>query len=254
MTRRRNRRSTPVSVRFWKYVERAGDDECWIWHGSTISKGYGQLETRRDGRRYVALAHRISFEMHVGAIPDGLFVCHTCDNPPCVNPKHLFLGSNKDNIHDAMTKGRVPHLTDADRKVRGERHPASKDPGWGRRGETNGFAKLTSDQVIEIRRRYAYGETCDTLGAAFAVSRDAIWRIATRKNWAWLDDPERLPVRRGRRRAGSYEPSGTMDREQAEAALEACGLVATDDEITINDVVGDLNTLDWWKRRPANED
>lgn len=76
--------------------------ECWEWQGYRIDKGYGRL--RHEGGK--KLAHRVSYEAFVGAIPDGMCVLHKCDNPPCVNPDHLFLGTNLDNVKDCINKGR----------------------------------------------------------------------------------------------------------------------------------------------------
>jgi len=77
-------------------------DDCWIWMGSRSKKGYGVFNIKGKQKK----AHRISYEFHKGEIPDGLFVCHRCDTPQCINPDHLFLGTNHDNMQDAMNKGR----------------------------------------------------------------------------------------------------------------------------------------------------
>jgi hypothetical protein len=89
--------------RFRSKVDRSGGLlACWIWIGSTDTKGYGQLW--KEGTQ--AQAHRVSWELANGLILGGLFVCHHCDNPPCVNPAHLFLGTNQDNMDDMTAKGR----------------------------------------------------------------------------------------------------------------------------------------------------
>lgn len=89
------------SDRFFKYVKKT--DGCWLWTGHTDSGGYGMI--KRFGK--MKKAHRISYELHVGKIPKGLFVCHRCDNPPCVNPTHIFIGTARENFIDAIEKGRV---------------------------------------------------------------------------------------------------------------------------------------------------
>lgn len=93
--------SGPAEQRFWNYVDASGS--CWIWTGSKTDAGYGTHWT--DDKKLVG-AHRYSYELHNGPIKDGLFVCHRCDNPPCVNPGHLFLGTAKDNAEDMVRKGR----------------------------------------------------------------------------------------------------------------------------------------------------
>lgn len=93
-----------LTERFWAKVERS--EGCWIWTGARNRRGYGKI--RRDARTFVS-AHRLSYEMANGSVPDGLFVCHHCDNPSCVRPDHLFTGTVGDNNRDTIRKGRRPH-------------------------------------------------------------------------------------------------------------------------------------------------
>ena len=104
----------PDSQRFWRQVARGEPGDCWRWLGGT-RKGYGRFKLK--GR--MVTAHRHAYELEVGPIPDGLFVLHECDNPSCVNPRHLFLGTQLDNIRDRDKKGR--HVA-----CHGERHGEAK--------------------------------------------------------------------------------------------------------------------------------
>lgn len=135
------RKPLPISVRFWRLAEpvsarrstaRDPLNGCWGWRGNKNQAGYGQFRIGRKGR--VMSAHRVSWEIHNGPIPEGLIVMHRCDNPSCVNPAHLFVGTHKDNMRDAAKKGRLsaPHAK--------PHRPHTR------------VRKLTDDQVRSIRR------------------------------------------------------------------------------------------------------
>lgn len=101
----------PVVERFWPKVAKRGPDDCWLWTAQTNPAGYGQIGvgSLTDGTRGYAFAHRVSYELANGPIPPGFFVCHKCDVRRCVNPSHLFLGTQHDNMRDCSRKGRLNH-------------------------------------------------------------------------------------------------------------------------------------------------
>jgi hypothetical protein len=156
--------------RFWPKVDKRGDTECWPWQAGTFQFGHGLL--RDQGR--LRKAHRISWELHFGEIPDGLCVCHRCDNPPCVNPSHLFLGTQRDNIADRDQKGRT---------ARGDRSGSRLHPEALRRGEANkGGGKLTTEQVAAMRQRYTKSPISYVqLGKLFGVSHIMARNIVLRR-------------------------------------------------------------------------
>lgn len=149
---------SPVSERFWRNVRKS--DGCWEWTAYRDGRGYGSI--RSDGATW--RAHRLSWVMAHGPILPGLFVCHRCDNPPCVNPVHLFLGTPADNMRDMDAKGRRVAMP----------------------GALNRHAKLTPAQVIEIRRRAANGERGTALAAEFGISQPSAHMVIVRKNWRHL--------------------------------------------------------------------
>lgn len=145
--------------RLWGRVNTAGPDECWLWTGGT-KRGYGAL---RLSDQTVEYAHRLSWMLNNGPIPKGMDVLHRCDTPRCVNPQHMFLGTQQDNVKDMDQKGR--------------RNPV--------RGERGGRARLTEAQVIEIRLLYANTDTTyHKLGCLFGVDFNTIQAIVSRRNWA----------------------------------------------------------------------
>lgn len=134
---------------FWLHVQK--DDGCWAWTASHDVDGYGQFKSGR--------AHRFSYELHHGAIPEGLLVCHHCDNPGCVNPAHLFLGTNADNNHDRDQKQRQC------------------------RGEDQHTAKLTERDVRTARALCTLGARLSEIALRFGVSRRTVARVATGESW-----------------------------------------------------------------------
>lgn len=150
--------TTKIKERFFRYVSKG--DSCWEWMGCKrkTARPYGQFFIT-DKAFY---AHRVSWTIHRSPIPAGLGVLHHCDNPSCVNPDHLFLGTNADNNLDMRSKGRSKNLT----------------------GESHGCSVLTWNEVREIRDKYipkTYSTT--RLAHEYGVSQPAIWRIIHRKTW-----------------------------------------------------------------------
>jgi hypothetical protein len=158
--------------RFWKKVDKNGPahgtgGQCWRWLGTRDGKGYGQLYVK--GR--MIRAHRFSYFLHNNT-PSDSCVLHRCDNANCVNPEHLFLGSQADNMADMKAKGRARGGTSSEQAPKGEQ---------------NYMAILNQQQVIEIRRRYRrwsyHGSNARQLGQEFGVSRTAIVDVVSRRNW-----------------------------------------------------------------------
>ena len=156
----KNYNNTP-GQRFWAKVDRAGPDDCWKWTAGKDTYGYGRIQI--DGK--AVKAHRFSWWIYYGHPSAGMCVLHKCDNPACVNPNHLFLGTPADNMADRDMKGR---------------HVALK-------GEVNGMAKLTETDVITIRNRLANGETHKAIAVDYGVDRSSISYINTGKNWAHIE-------------------------------------------------------------------
>jgi hypothetical protein len=158
------RKRRPVADRFWEKVKVAGPDECWEWQGylNVKRRGYGMLNV--DG--IPEWAHRVSYQLHY---PDenisGKVIMHSCDNPPCVNPKHLSAGTHKDNSEDAWCKGRAVLPTNAPK------------------GETHHSAKLTESIVASIRIRLGKGEKGSHLAKEFGVTKTVVSRIKRGKSW-----------------------------------------------------------------------
>lgn len=150
-------RVAAMSDRFWVKIAVGSEDECWIWLACRDHNGYGRFVVRYG--RYVTKAHRVAWLLKHGAIPDGLLVCHSCDNPACCNPGHLFIGTVQDNSDDMVNKGR-----------QAREH--------GLPGENNPNALLTNEQAREIRLAYASGSvTTAQLADAYDICVGSIQRI-----------------------------------------------------------------------------
>lgn len=148
-----------IQKRFWAKVDKSG--ECWVWTGAKNLKGYGRFKI---ARKFYS-PHRLVWEWSNGPIPDKMDVCHHCDNPSCVNPKHLFCGTRSENMLDAGRKGRLSTYQRA-------------------RGSEVGSAKLTKEQVIEIRTTYAKGRMNQReIANAYGVGRTTVRHIIHRRTW-----------------------------------------------------------------------
>ena len=156
----------PAAERFWAKVEKT--EGCWNWTGAAAGPGYGQFNPERKSP---INAHRYSWKLAHGEIPDGTHVCHTCDNRLCVRPGHLFLGTPTDNRADMVGKDRQPPPETF--SMPGERHPN---------------ARLTDDSVRQIRTRYATGSvTQRELAAEFHIAPSLVSMIVTRKAWKHIE-------------------------------------------------------------------
>ena len=140
---------------FWKFIEFF--DDCWLWTGTVSRAGYGRFFLGGKDNK----AHRISYVIHHGEIPEGQFVCHHCDNPLCVNPDHLFLGVPADNSADVVSKRRQAY---------GEKH-------WN--------SKLSSQQVCQLRKQHDANISKTELAHMYDVSYQTIHRIISKKNWKY---------------------------------------------------------------------
>lgn len=147
----------PDKERFWERVDQGQPDECWPWSAGKTSQGYGAMHWKGSK----CLAHRISYRIEYGPIPEGKVVMHSCDNPPCVNPNHLSIGTQGDNVRDAQKKGRNASGDDV--------------KWWKGEGREHHKAELTDDQRLEVKRRYDNEDISQyQLSDEYGVSQSAI--------------------------------------------------------------------------------
>ena len=153
-------------TRFWGLVAKAGDHDCWLWQGSKLHYGHGRFAI--GGRKYVR-AHRMAYELTYGPVASDIMVCHRCDVPACVNPAHLFLGTNADNMRDASLKGRM-------------------------------HGKLTPDAVCALREEWNSSNlTAKQLGRKYGVTGSQVSLIARGKKHPHAPGPIATTRRRSRR-------------------------------------------------------
>lgn len=148
-------------ARFWSKVERSSPDGCWLWGGRVNAGGYGEAVVNRKSYR----AHRLSFELFIGPVPEGHIVRHTCDVRACVNPSHLLTGTHKDNSDDCGRRGRRAF------------------------GSKNGAARLVPRAVLGIRADYAarrYGRGQRWIAAKYGVSQSTVRDVVSGKLWGWV--------------------------------------------------------------------
>lgn len=172
--------------RLWAGVDIKTKTECWEWKRNKLPSGYGLIWIK-DG---IKRAHRVAYAASKGDIPALMFVCHSCDNPRCCNPGHLFLGSSQDNVDDCIRKNRHAH---------GETHGSAKDMSYLRRGDEHHYrahpelikfgsksanAKLKEDDIRKIRVMSAQGQTQKQISEAFGVTESNIGYILMGKTWA----------------------------------------------------------------------
>jgi hypothetical protein len=165
-------------TKFWLRVTRPGPDDCWEWQGGK-DHGYGVFSLGRRGAGRIR-AHRMAWELAKGPIPEGKDVLHKCDNRPCVNPKHLYLGTDKENARDRSERGQAVgnfHIAVAKRK-----------PGWNkktreddRRGYNTAARKFSPKKAAEVRELHAAGESMRSLAEGFGVSHPTISSIVHRR-------------------------------------------------------------------------
>ena len=185
-------------LEFWRNVDiRSSQESCWEWKRCRQAKGYGLLRFEPMGELSMQKAHRVAYHLTFGPIQKGKHVLHKCDNPPCCNPYHLYIGTNHDNAQD--------------RKVRGRQQ----------RGKDVYTAKLTKEQVRAIREEYISCQTsCEKLAKRYPVNPSSIWLVLTYQSWPNVAQELRdRIVMRPKVRCGQDAPRAKLTEHQAREAM-----------------------------------
>lgn len=161
--------------RWWAKVDCRAPEECWPWTAARFEGGYGAF---RLGNRQLK-AHRFGYSALIGEIPVGIYVLHSCDNPPCCNPRHWFLGTHRDNALDRERKGRGRYRTVG---------PLTYVKPGRARGERSGQARLTDGKVRLIRKRYSMGESQQSIADNIGVSQGAVSCVIRGSTWGHVTD------------------------------------------------------------------
>jgi hypothetical protein len=151
--------------RFWSKVEKGSQTQCWLWRGGRQSSGHGRFFVVDDGRNTSVSANAFALLLHTGSRPDGAYCLHRCDNPPCVNPAHLYWGTPQQNMDDMWARDR------------------------NRRGQDRVESKLTNEQVLEIRELVAAGTTRAETARLYGIALATVNEIAWGEIWAHLGGP-----------------------------------------------------------------
>lgn len=202
--------SQRVRERFWACVNKSGGH--WIWSGTLTDRGYGRLKFKVDGKHRYFKAHRLSWQIHYGPVPEGLQVLHHCDIPACVNPACLFLGTHQDNMADMLAKGRAAHQN-----------------GKVMRGENNRSAKLTALDVIEI---LADPGSYSGIATRYGISPTTVVLIKQRQTWRHVAFDGPIPTS-PRRRLNGEQVAQILASQLSNRAL---GEIYGVDRTTIRDL------------------